>query len=172
MTYTLLTEFLLILFCSQTSTTYQRVRCLVPPGYYPNTLLRERALCPVVLRLIMNMYVNQCIQIKWNSMISEKYGIANGVKQGGVLSPILFGIYMDNLIKRLKDSNIGCKIGNNYVGVFCYADDLTLISPTLTGLKCMLSICENYADEYKILFNASKSQLLHFTKCNTQEKSL
>ena len=45
-------------------------------------------------------------------MISEKYGIANGVKQGGVLSPILFDIYMDNLIKRLKDSNIGCKIGN------------------------------------------------------------
>ena len=39
------------------------------------TLLRERALCPVVLRLIMNMYVNQCIQIKWNSMISEKHGI-------------------------------------------------------------------------------------------------
>ena len=121
------------------------------------TLLRERALCPVVLRLIMNMYVNQCIQIKWNSMISEKYGIANGLKQGGVLALILFGIYMDNLIKRLKDSNIGCKIGNNYVGVFCYADDLTLITPTLTGLKCMLAICENYTDEYKILFNASKS---------------
>ena len=118
-----------------------------------------------LLRLIMNMYVNQCIQIKWNSMIPEKYGIANGVKQGGVLSPILFGIYMDNLIKHLKDSNIGCKIGNNCVRVFCYADDLTL-----TGLKCMLAICENYADEYIILFNASKSQLLHFTKSNTQEK--
>ena len=55
------------------------------------------------------MYLNQCIQIKWNSMISEKYGIANGLKQGGVLSPILFGIYMDNLIKPLKDSNICCK---------------------------------------------------------------
>ena len=45
-----------------------------------------------------------------------------------------------------------------------------MISPTLTRLKCMLAICENYADEYKILFNASKSQLLHFTKSNTQEK--
>ena len=109
--------------------------------------------------------------MKWNSRISEKYGIANGVKQGGVLSPILFGIYMDNLIKCLKDSYIGCKIGNNYVGVVCYADDLTLISLTLTGLKCMLAICENYElDEYKILFNASKSQLLHYTKSNTQEK--
>ena len=40
----------------------------------------------------------------------------------------------------------------------------------MTGLKCMLAICENYADEYIILFNASKSQLLHFTKSNTQEK--
>ena len=136
------------------------------------TLLRERALCPVVLRLIMNMYVNQCIQIKWNSMISEKYGIANGVKQGGVLSPILFSIYMDNLIKRLKDSNIGCKIGNNYVGVFCYADDLTLISPTLTGLKCMLSICENYADEYKILFNASKVNCYILLNVIHRKKSL
>ena len=64
-------------------------------------------------------------------MISEKYGIANGVKQGGVLSPVLFCIYMDNLSKRLMDSNIGCKIGNI---VFCYANDLSAISPTLTGL--------------------------------------
>ena len=71
--------------------------------------------------------MNIHVQIKWNSIISEKYGIANGVKQGGLLSPIIFSIYMDNLIKRLKDSNIGCKIGNNYVGVFCYADDLTLL---------------------------------------------
>ena len=40
----------------------------------------------------------------------------------------------------------------------------------MTELKCMLAICENYADEYKILLNASKSQLLHFTKSSTQEK--
>ena len=46
-----------------------------------------------------------------------------------------------------------------------------MLSPTLTGLKCMLTICETYADEYKILFNASKSPLLHFTKSNTQEKN-
>ena len=99
-------------------------------------------------------------------MISEKYDIANGV-----LCPILFGIYIDNLIKHLKDSNIGCKTSNNYVGVFYYADNLALISPTFTGLKYMLSIRENYADKYKIMLNASKSQLLHFTKSNTQEKN-
>ena len=61
-------------------------------------------------------------------MISDKHEIAKDVKQGEVLSPILYGIYMDNLIKH--DSNIGCKVGNNYVGIFlCYPDDLTLARP-------------------------------------------
>ena len=77
---------------------------------------------------------------------------------------------MNNLIKCLKNSNIGCKIGNNYVGVSCYVDDLTLISLIVTGLKFMLAICENYSDEYKIFFNASQNELLHFTKSNTQEE--
>ena len=100
--------------------------------------LRERKLCPIVLRLLMNMYVNQCLQVRWNSLVFDRFSIANGVKQGGgVLSPILFSsIYMDKLIKQLRNSNIGCKIVNQYVGVFCYTDDISLVCPSITGHKC------------------------------------
>ena len=45
-----------------------------------------------------------------------------------------------------------------------YADDLTLLCPSLAGLKQMLNVCEDYAKEYNILFNASKSKLMHFGK--------
>ena len=58
-----------------------------------STLLREKVFCPVVLCLIINIYANQCTQIKWNSVTSEKYGIANGVRQGGVLSPIFLYLH-------------------------------------------------------------------------------
>ena len=58
-----------------------------------STLLREKVICPVVLCLIINMYVNECILIKWKSVISEKYGIANGVRQGEVLSPIFLYLH-------------------------------------------------------------------------------
>ena len=53
--------------------------------------LRERKLCPIVLRLLMNMYMNQCLQVSWNSLVSDRFSIANGVKRGGGggLSPIL-----------------------------------------------------------------------------------
>ena len=65
--------------------------------------------------------------------ISKQYSISNGVKQGGCLSPILFSIYLNDLIDVLRSSNIGCRYGNHYMGVYCYADDIGLLSPTLSG---------------------------------------
>ena len=43
------------------------------------------------------------------------------------------------------------------MGVYCYADDICFLSPTLSGLKEMLKLCEKYALKHKIIFNASKS---------------
>ena len=52
--------------------------------------------------------------------------------------------------------------GNHYMAVYCYADDICLLSPTLSGLKELLKLYEDYALQHKIIFNASKSQLLYF----------
>ena len=72
----------------------------------------DRVMCPVVLRLIMNMYTNQEIQSKWNNLLSTKCEINNGVKQGGCLFPSLFSVYLKNLITNLKKSNISCRYGS------------------------------------------------------------
>ena len=58
---------------------------------------------------------------------------SNGVKQGGCLSPNLFSVYLNKLIKILRKCNIGCRYRNHYMGDNCYADDLSLLSPTFTG---------------------------------------
>ena len=63
-------------------------------------------MCPVVLRLTMNMYINQSIQVKWNSIFSSNCYISNGVKQGGCISPTLFSVYLNGLIEKLKRNNI------------------------------------------------------------------
>ena len=73
-------------------------------------------------------------------------------------------INLNNLIINLRNSNIGCKYRSEYMGVFGYADDLSLLCPSFTGIKKMLNICEKYARKYDILFNATKSQLLYFGK--------
>ena len=124
--------------------------------------LISRNVCPLVCRLLLNMYINQKLRTRWNGRFSESFGVSNVVKQGGVISPILFCIYMDGLLNKLEYSGVGCYVGGVFSGAFAYADDLTLLCPSVGALKEMVAICSAYALEYDIKFNASKSQLIIF----------
>ena len=115
--------------------------------------LLKREMSPLVLRLLLFMYTNQTLRVKWGSVMSESFTVMNGVKQGGVLSPVLFTVYTDGLLLRLQESGIGYHMGGHYACALAYADDITLISPSMTGLRKMSSICEQYASAYDILFN-------------------
>ena len=90
------------------------------------------------------------------------FSLNNGVKQEGVPFPILFSIYIDSLLQKLNDSGLGCHVGRTFSTAFGYADDLVLISPSLSGLRRMIQICEQYAIEYSIVFNPVKSRLMCF----------
>ena len=54
------------------------------------------------------------MQVRWGEIVSSQFSVSNGVKQGGVMSPVLFTVYLDNLLKNLRQCNIGCKIGATY----------------------------------------------------------
>ncbi|CAL4123305.1 unnamed protein product, partial [Meganyctiphanes norvegica] len=69
--------------------------------------LLDRGMCPLTVRLLLNMYTTQKLQVKWNSNISPKFDVTNGVRQGGVLSPLLFSVYIDELLEKLKRNGIG-----------------------------------------------------------------
>ncbi len=53
------------------------------------------------------------------------------MKQGGVISPILFCVYMDDLLTELANSGYGCYMGGVFAGAFGYADDLKLLTPSV-----------------------------------------
>ena len=57
----------------------------------------------------------------------------------------LFSVYLNKLIVSLRNSNIGCRYRSEYMGVFGYADDLSLLCPSFSGIKEMLNICERFA---------------------------
>ena len=81
-------------------------------------LKHERS--PLVLRLLLFMYTNQTLRVKWGSVMSESFTVMNGVKQGGVLSPVLFAVNTDGLLIRLQESGIGCHMGGHYAGALAY----------------------------------------------------
>jgi len=123
-------------------------------------LLIKRGLPACIVRTLINMYTGHLIRVSWAGVMSNYFTALNGVKQGGVVSPILFCIYIDDLLLSLARSGVGCYIGLNFVGAIAYADDIVLISPTPFAMRRLLSICDDYALQYDIIFNASKSKFL------------
>ena len=136
------------------------------------TKLLDKGMSPITIRLLLNMYISQKIQVKWNGELSQPFSVQNGVRQGGILSPLFFSIYMDNLLKELKDSGIGCHIGHHYFGALGYADDVVLLCPSKEGLKILISICEKYALDHDILFNGKKSKLLIFGSTSNKDPKI
>ena len=125
--------------------------------------LLQRNLPPVVVRALLAWYLQQKISVRWNKSSSDKFSISNGVRQGGVLSPILFTVYLDDLLLELERAGVGCYWRHHFVGAVCYADDIALLAPSLSALRIMLETCTRYASLHSLIFNISKTQLIKFS---------
>ena len=125
-------------------------------------LLMNHGVCAVLLRLIAVMYLNNSSCIRWKDATSEYFSLTNGVKQGGVLSPYLFSLYLEPLIDKLTMSGVGCRMGNIMCNVFVYADDVVLLAPSVRALQDLTRICDQYSDNFDLSFNGDKSEILIF----------
>ena len=124
----------------------------------------KRNISPVLLRLLLYMYTTQSLRVKWRDATSPQFTVMNGVKQGGVLSLILFAVYTYVLLKRLEDTRVGCHMGCRFTGALAYADDITLLAPCKSALALMIDVCEQYAAEFDILFNGISKVNCYFLK--------
>ena len=101
--------------------------------------------------------------VRWGNSLSDPFHVNNGVRQGGILSPYLFNVYMDDLSQSLNCCKTGCLSGEIMINHLMYADDLVLLSPSATGLRELLLACEKYSKEHAIikkLYNSKKSSVL------------
>jgi len=124
------------------------------------TLLMDRKI-PKYFISVMLRWFHCCISaVRWGSALSSFFTIYAGVRQGGLLSPLLFTIYIDVLIIRLRQSGLGCKLLQQYFGCIVYADDIILLSHSINAMSSMLKICEEFALDFDVKFNSVKSSVM------------
>ena len=100
--------------------------------------------------------------VRWGSALSEPFRLLAGVRQGGVLSPALFTVYVDDLL--IKLNKCGCSMFGLSVGALMYADDIILLAPSINELQKMLLICCEELALLDLQLNLDKSVALRMGK--------
>ena len=115
-----------------------------------------------ILNVIKAMYsdVEYCVRL--NGVDTEWFKVMNGLKQGCMLSPLLFNLFINNLVETINSLGLGVDIGQEKVSVLLYADDLVLVAETETDLQTLLNTLSCWCTRNHITVNESKSNIVHF----------
>ena len=126
--------------------------------------LLQRQAPLIFIDIIVQWYSNLQCRVRWGDTLSNWFHVKAGVRQGGVLSPTFYCLYIDELVDIISASGIGCHVRGVFLSILLYADDMALAAPSLKGLQKLLELTEHYCNSWDILLNAKKSKNMCFGK--------
>ena len=126
--------------------------------------LMDKNVPKLLLDILISWYAGLQCRVRWDGFCGDWFPISAGVRQGGILSPILYNIYVDDLIHMLQKAGVGCHIASYFAACLFYADDMCILAPSIKGLQTMLDICGEYCATWDICLNSKKTKNMCFGK--------
>ena len=124
--------------------------------FHLGNMMIERDLPPDIVFFIMHYLRNQRARIVWNGEKGQYVFIDTGVRQGGILSPFLFKLYIDHILTDISNINRGCKFGVLRLNILAYADDIVLLADTQHNLDVLYEAFKSKIEEKKLIINKKK----------------
>ena len=130
-----------------------------------------------ILRVVHNMYTSVESVVQLGVSYSDVLRQLVGLRQGCILSPSLFSLYISDLPKFLEarkgnERCEGVKLGEGQVvRVLMYADDLALVASSAEDLQRMLEALHDYAAKWHLIVNTLKTKAMVFNRCYTGRRS-
>ena len=128
----------------------------------------DRSIPFAILNVLIYWYSMCSVVVHWDNTFSNLVQLQCGVRQGGILSPALFALYVNDLILALSRSGHGCYFNNMFVRCVMYADDLLLLSASLCDLQSTINICCEELDKLDMTVNVKKSQLMRIGRLHNK----
>ena len=117
----------------------------------------------LVVRLLATWYRTQSFQVRWGTALSVPFPVSNGVRQGSILSPSLFNVFINDLSSMLQSLNYGCHLNNTCFNHLIYADDTVLIAPSPGALQKLIHVCNDYIKSHSLVLNVKKTKCMMLT---------
>ena len=111
-------------------------------------------------RAICNLYQSMVSRVRSNGHTSKWFPVLQGTRQGGVISPHLYLVFINDLMDELCRSNYGLHVYGLNCTCPSSADDMVLLSLSKDGLQELMNICYKYGCSYRYSYNANKSAVI------------
>jgi len=121
----------------------------------------ERHIPVNLLMLLERWFTVGMTCVKWYNVWSSWFSLSCGIRQGGVLSPHLFAVYIDSLISKVQSCGLGCYVRHISFNLLLYADDILLSAPSVSALQSLLHVCEQELLQLYMAINLRKSSCTH-----------
>ncbi len=102
------------------------------------------------------MQVDRCL--------TDWFEVRNGVKQGCILSPTLFSLFIEDLVQEIKDVTLGVVCADIMVSLLLFADDIVLTVPDPQCLQVVIDTVTEWCHKMGIRMNTAKTKVMHFRK--------
>ena len=118
---------------------------------------------------LSTIYDSSSAKIRLNGLLTDSFNVMSGVKQGDIISPTLFSMYLNDLATGIKSLNLGVEIDDFNLAILLYADDIVLIAPDETSLQAMLSFISDWCRKWRMAVNLDKTEVVHFRNLSSNK---
>ena len=136
-------------------------------------ILQQSGLDDKDIRIIYNLYWQQKAFVRVEEERSEEFEVRQGVRQGCVLSPLLFNIYSERLFRdALEEAEDGVTINGVIINNLRYADDTVLLADTAEGLQRLIDRVTKVCDMYNMRLNTNKTHVMVISKNRSNRRQI
>ena len=128
------------------------------------TKLRNYGITGKFFNIIKDIYEKDKSCVKIGNQYTRAFDVNQGVRQGCVLSPLLFNIFIADLAIKLDMVEGKVKVNNMEISSIFWADDIVMFSESENGLRTMIKVLEEYVMENKLKVNVDKTKVMIFNK--------